>query len=115
MSDKLEITGKILSKREFHGARSNQEYLLVEDSSSGKKYPIYISLDRSSSLHARKFRKETFEVGDVVAIKGKTQKLVSKSVAGMDIILESDLDHKDAGLMAYAVVLVPQEMSKVTE
>jgi hypothetical protein len=115
MAEKLDITGKILSKREFHGARSNQEYLLVEDSSSGKKYPVYISLDRSSSLHARKFRKETFEVGDVVAIKGKTQKLVSKSVAGMDIILESDLDHKDAGLMAYAVVLVPQEMSKVAE
>jgi len=113
MAEKLEIAGKILSKREFHGARSNQEYLLVEDVASGKKYPVYISLDRSSSLHARKFRKETFEVGDVVAIKGKTQKLVSKSVAGMDIILESDLEHKDAGLMAYAVVLVPQEMSKV--
>jgi len=115
VADKLEITGRILSKNEFHGARSNQEYLLVEDESSGKKYPVYISLDRSSSLHARKFRKETFEVGDVVVIKGKTQKLVSKSVAGMDVIQESDLEHKDAGLMAYAVVLVPQEMTKVIE
>jgi hypothetical protein len=31
----------------------------------------------------------------------------------MDIIQESDLDHKDAGLMSYAVVLVPREMTKV--
>ena len=112
MAEMLEITGKVLSKKEFHSARSNQEYLLVEDAQSGKKYPVYISLDRSSSLRARKFRKETFEVGDVVAIKGKTQKLVAKTVAGMDIIQESDLDHKDAGLMSYAVVVVPREMTK---
>jgi len=112
MSEMLEITGKVLSKRKFHGARNNQEYLLVEDARSGRKYPVYISLDRSSSLRSRKFRKENFEVSDVVTIKGKTQKLVAKTVAGMDIIQESDLDHKDAGLMSYAVVLVPQEMTK---
>ncbi|MHB8896152.1 MAG: hypothetical protein ACYC99_13385 [Candidatus Geothermincolia bacterium] len=70
-------------------------------------------LDRSSSLRARKFRKETFEVGDLVMVKGKTQKLIVKTVAGMDIIQESDLDHKDAGLMSYAAVLVPREMTRL--
>jgi len=113
MGEKVEMTGTILDKGEMHTVKVNQEFLLVQDAGSGLKYAVYISLDRSSSLRARKFRKEEFNVGDVVRISGKIQKLVSKSVSGMKIVQQSDLDFKDAGLMAYANVLVPSEMSKV--
>ncbi|HEY5526740.1 MAG TPA: hypothetical protein VIK02_04085 [Candidatus Anoxymicrobiaceae bacterium] len=115
MGEAVELTGTILDKSEMHTVKVNQEFLLVEDSGSGKKYAVYISLDRSSSLRARKFRKEEFQVGDVVRISGKIQKLVSKSVAGMKIVQQSDLEYKDAGIMAYANVLVPKEMSKVQD
>jgi len=115
MGEAVELTGTILDKGEMHTVKVNQEFLLVEDSGSGKKYAVYISLDRLSSLRARKFRKEEFQVGDVVRISGKIQKLVSKSVAGMKIVQQSDLEYKDAGIMAYANVLVPKEMSKVQD
>jgi hypothetical protein len=46
-------------------------------------------------------------------VKGKVQKVVSQLLGGEGIIKESDLEHKEAGILAYAKVVVPLEMSKL--
>ena len=97
----------------FRSGRDSQKYLLVQDSETNKKYPLYITMDAISPVASRKFRKVDWQVGDKVHVKGKVQKLVSKRAAGMKIVRESDLEHKDAGILAFANVVVPSEMSKV--
>jgi hypothetical protein len=59
----------------------------VEDAATGSKYPVYIALNRASSFRARKFRKENFDIGDTVPIKGKTRKLVTRTLAGTEMII----------------------------
>jgi hypothetical protein len=83
----------------------------VQDSVTQKKYPLYIARGLFSSGH--KFWKTDLQVGDKVVVKGKVQKLVSQHLAGVTMVRESDLEHKDAGVMAYAKVVVPKEMSKL--
>jgi len=114
MAEEVEITGTILDMATTRGRRSlrqDQKFLLVQDSATQKKYPLYIARGLFSSGH--KFWKTDFQVGDRVMVKGKIQKLVSQHMAGVRMVQESDLEHKDAGVMAYAKVIVPKEMSKL--
>ena len=113
MAEEVETTGTILDMavlRVGRGHREGQKFLLVQDSATQKKYPLYIARGLFAAGH--KFWKTDLQVGDRVMVKGKVQKLVSRRVSGMKIIKESDLEHTDAGVMAYAKVVVPKEMSK---
>ena len=114
MAEEVEITGTILDMavlRVGRARREGQKFFLVQDSATQKKYPLYIARGMFASGH--KFWKMDLQVGDRVQLRGKTQKLVSQRMSGVRIIKESDLEHKDAGVMAYAVVVVPKEMSKL--
>ena len=114
MAEEVEITGTILDMavlRVGRARREGQKFFLVQDSATQQKYPLYIARGMFASGH--KFWKVDLQVGDKITVKGKTQKLVSQRMSGVKIIKESDLEHKDAGVMAYAVVVVPKEMSKL--
>ena len=114
MAEEVEITGTILDMATARGRRSlrqDQKFFLVQDSVTQKKYPLYITNDIFTSSH--KFWKTDLRVGDRIMVKGKVQKLVSQHMAGVKMVQESDLEHKDAGVMAYAKVVVPKEMSKL--
>ena len=114
MAKKVVITGTILDIVVLTGGQNlqdRQKFLLVQDSATQKKYPLYITNDIFTSSH--KFWKTDLRVGDRIMVKGKVQKLVSQHMAGVKMVQESDLEHKDAGVMAYAKVVVPKEMSKL--
>jgi len=114
MAEEVEITGTILDMavlRIGEGHSEGQKFFLVQDSATQKKYPLYIARGMFASGH--KFWKTDLQVCDRIAVKGKVQKLVSQRVSGMKIISESDMEHKDAGVMAYAKVVVPKEISKL--
>jgi len=114
MAEEVEITGTIIDMATARGRRSlrqDQKFFLVQDSVTQKKYPLYIARGLFSSGH--KFWKTDLQVGDKVVVKGKVQNLVSQHLAGVTMVRESDLEHKDAGVMAYAKVVVPKEMSKL--
>jgi hypothetical protein len=114
MAKKVVITGTILDIVVLTGGQNlqdRQKFLLVQDSATQKKYPLYITNDIFTSSH--KFWKTDLRVGDRIMVKGKVQKVVSQLLGGERIIKESDLEHKEAGILAYAKVVVPLEMSKL--
>jgi hypothetical protein len=113
MAETIETTGKIIDTGEFHSRKLNQAFFLVEDLLTSIKYPVYVSLDRSSSLGSRKFRKEEFEVGDVVRISGRMQKVMGLPLAGIKILEQSDYLSAGGGVFSFATMLVPKEMEKV--
>ena len=114
MAEKVEITGTILDIVQFRlgdNLQEQQRFVLVQDSATQKKYPLYITNDLFSGGH--KFWKTDLRVGDSVMVKGKVHKLVSQFMGGERIIKESDLTHKEAAVLAYAKVIVPKEISKL--
>jgi hypothetical protein len=113
MAETMDITGRILDKTEMQSRKLNQAFYLVEDLKTTVKFPVYVSLDRSSSLGSRKFRKEEFEVGEVVRISGKMQKVMGLPLAGTKILEQSDYQSPGSGVFSFATMLVPKEMEKV--
>jgi hypothetical protein len=114
MAEKVEITGTVLDILKCSSDDNpleGQKFLLVQDSTTQKKYPLYITNDLFSGGH--KFWKMDLRVGDRVIVKGKVHKLVSTFMRGEKSFEESDLAHKDSGIGAYAEVVVPKEISKL--
>ena len=113
MGETMDITGKILDKTEMRSRKLNQAFYLVEDLMTTIKYPVYVSLDRSGSSGAREIVDEEFEVGEVVRISGKMQKIMGLPLAGTKIIEQSDYQSPGSGVFSYVTMLVPKEMEKV--
>jgi hypothetical protein len=113
MAETIETTGRIIDTGEFRSRKLNQAFFLVEDLKTTIKYPVYVSLDRSSSLGSGKFRKEEFQVGDIVRISGKMQKVMGLPLAGTKILEQSDYRSPGGGVFSLATLLVPKEMEKV--